>query len=138
METFFITYNTGEYDSYREHVYVINAESKEALYEEISKAIDIFENNNYIYRTERNRIDELYRPKNVKTLGEKVIKEYHQKLDEFFEKYSPQYNYIVFGFYITPFDKTTVGTKDQAFYSANLKIYTVEEYIESCRPEKAN
>jgi hypothetical protein len=32
MTTFFITYNTGEYDSYHDHVYTIDAESKKALY----------------------------------------------------------------------------------------------------------
>jgi hypothetical protein len=135
METFFVTYNTGEYDSYCEHVYAIDAESKKSLYEEISKAFDTYVAYETKYREDRKQIDEQFRPKSANA-GEKQYKEYHIKLNEFYENNPYISNFIVFGYNIALFDETMTCEKQEAFERSGFQIYTIEEYIERVRPEK--
>lgn len=137
MQIFFVTYNTGEYDSYCEHVYAINAVSKEALLAEIDRACDEYLDWHHKYRTERQRINDEFRPKNHKTAGEKQWKIYNQELNKFLEEFgTSRYDMNVFGCKIPTFDELTVSGKDKAIADSGLDIMTVEEYIESCRPQK--
>lgn len=136
LETFFVTYNTGEYDSYYEHVYAIDAESKEALYVEIHDAFDAYVSYQTKYQEERNKIDAQYRPKSS-SAGEKQFKLYHEKLKEFYEEWPCASDFIVFGYTIPPFDEAMICEKDDAFEKAGLEIHSVSEYIESVRPVRA-
>jgi hypothetical protein len=135
METFFVTYNTGEYDSYHDHVYAIDAVSKEALYEEISNAFDNFSEYMKKYHKDHKELDDLYRPKSANA-GEKQFKEYHIKLNEFYENNPYISNFSVFGHKIAVFDETMTCEKQEAFERSGFEIYTIEEYIERVRPEK--
>lgn len=134
MKTFFVTYNTGEYDSYHEHVYAIDAESKEALHEEISNAFDAYVSYQTTYRAERKKVDE-FRPKSVNA-GEKQYKEYYTQLSKFSETHPYVGDFFVYDFAITPFDETMTCSKDEAFEKSGFEIYTIEEYIEIRRPAK--
>jgi len=134
MQTFFVTYNTGEYDSYYEHVYSIDAESKEALYVEIHEAFDAFVDYQKKYREELEKVKE-YRSTS-KTAGEKQYKKFHGMLKDFFEKYKFTNDFVVYGYEIPSFDETMTSNKDDAFEKSSLEIHSVEEYIEFVRPKK--
>jgi hypothetical protein len=136
MTTFFITYNTGEYDSYHDHVYTIDAESKKALYAGISRAFDVFVDYQKKYIEARKEVDAKYRPKTPGPGGERQFKEYHIKLNEFFETYPYVNSFYVFGYPIAPFDEVMICEKDEAFKKAGFEIFTTDEYIEYCRPGK--
>ncbi len=106
METFIVTYHSGEYDSYNDHVYSITAESKEAILDEIFKAIDFYVDNQLKWRND-----------------------------------SLKHTYLgslpVFGNALAIFDDILIKSdKNKIVKSANLQIMTIEEYIESIRPEK--
>ena len=135
MGTFFVTYNTGEYDSYYEHVYAFDAESKEALYVEIHDAFDAYVEYQTKYREGRKQIDEQYRPKSPNA-GEKQFKKYNEKLKEFFETHPYATDFVVFGYIISQFDDVMICEKDDAFSNACLEIHSVSEYIEFVRPQK--
>jgi len=135
METFFVTYNTGEYDSYYEHVYAIDAESKEALYVEIHDAFDAYVEYQTKYREGQKQVNEKYRPKSS-SAGEKQYKLYHEKLLEFYEKYPYVSDFVVFGYKIPSFDEAMTSEKDDVFSNAGLEIHSVSEYIEFVRPQK--
>ena len=135
MPTFFITYNTGEYDSYYEHVYTIDAESKGALHEEVNRAFDVFVDYQTKCSEARKEVDYKYRPKSS-SAGEKQFKEYHAKLNEYFEAYPYVNNFYVFGYPIAPFDEAMICEKEEAFSKAGFEIFTIDEYVEYCRPGK--
>jgi hypothetical protein len=135
MATFFITYSTGEYDSYYEYVYTIDANSKEDLREEVSRAFDVYVDCQIKYHQASEEVDAKYRPKSS-TAGERQFKEYYAKLGEFYEAYSYVRNFYVFGNPIAPFDKAMTSEKTEAFTKAMFEIYTVDEYIAHCRPGK--
>lgn len=134
MQTFFVTYNTGEYDSYCDHVYAIDAESKEVLYEEISNAFDNYVEYQTTYREERKKVDN-FRPTSPNA-GEKQYKEYYMQLAKFTENHPYVGDFFVYDYAITPFDEAMTCTKDEAFEKSGFEIYTIEEYIQIVRPIK--
>jgi hypothetical protein len=136
MQTFFVTYNTGEYDSYQEHVYSIDAESKEAIFDEISRAIDVYVDYQEKYHAARSELDKKYRPKNTKTAGKKDWEIWHQEYNKFNENNPYVYWISFFGNKLAVFDEIRFEDKMKAIESAGLDIMTVNEYIESCRPDK--
>lgn len=138
MQTFFIKYNTGEYDSYYEHIYSIDAESKQDLMDEITKATKAYVHYKEVYDEQRNKVDELYRPKNPKTVGKNSMALYHEKLNEFYDRYDYPVALVVYGLSISPFDDLNKERVDSAISLANLTIHTVEEFIECCRPERSS
>lgn len=134
MQTFFVTYSTGEYDSHCEHVYTIDAASKEELLAEIDRACDRFCDKMHDWKNNRRLLDEKFRPKNYKAAGEIQWKTYHQELNKFFEKFDFQRSLVVFGKSIAPFDDLTSSScKEEAIQSSDLSVMAVEEYIEHCR-----
>jgi hypothetical protein len=134
METFFVTYNTGEYDSYHEHVYTIDSESKEALYQEIRNAFDEYVEYQTKYMEERKKVDK-FRPE-TSTADKKEFSKYYTHLSTFYETYPNVADFFVYDCAITPFDETMICKKDEAFVKSGFEIYTMEEYIEIRRPVK--
>lgn len=55
MQTYFVTYSTGSYDTYVEHVYAIDAESAEALNDELIRAYNVYKTDNLSYMCVFNR-----------------------------------------------------------------------------------
>ena len=134
MQTFFVTYNTGQYDSYYEHVYAIDAESKEALYIEIDDAYDTYLAYHQKLREEREKVDK-YRPTSS-SAGEKQFKQYNDKLYQFLKNYPYKSNFTVYGYEIAAFDEIMIYEKDEVVADSNLEIHSVDEYIEFVRPTK--
>lgn len=130
MQTFFITYNTGEYDSYSEHVYAIDAISKDEITKELEKAVDEF----IIHRNNRKTFDSMYRPIG-KMCDTTQWKEYYTKVDEFIREhgYTPPFK-IYNDINLYPFDEIMESGKETAILNSCLEIYTIEEYIEKCKP----
>jgi hypothetical protein len=136
METFFVTYNTGEYDSYFEHTYTIDAPSKEALIEEIKKS---FERYYDLKKQKRQAMDDViqkYRPKNLKTAGQKDWQLYNSEVDKVFSKFGIIGKMVVFGNLMPPFSDYYDDNNDKIIEDSYLSVYSIAEYIEYCRPEK--
>jgi hypothetical protein len=129
MQTFFITYNTGEYDSYSDHVYSIDAISKDEIVKELEKAVDEF----IVYKSRRNVLDSTHRPEG-KMSGQKQWQEYYQKIKEFIQEYGSTPPFQVYDFILYPFDEIMESGKEKAIKDSCLEIYTIEEYIENSRP----
>jgi hypothetical protein len=136
MKTFFVTYNTGEFDSYVEHVYSFDAESKEDLYAEIYKAIESYCDYSWRFNAAKSEIIETYRPKNPKTAGQKQYLLYNKKLMELYDKYPGMCSLTVYGYQISLPNDLMDGSVEEACKSAALEIHSVEEYIQFCRPNK--
>jgi hypothetical protein len=137
MQTFFIIYNTGEYDSYCDRVYAIDAESKEALYEEINRSCDEYIKIITEMKNNRKDIEEQYRPKNIKTYGQKDWSIYNRMLNSHFDKYKNIDKLSVYDCLIAPFDELFgYYGKEAAIKNSCLNILTIEEYIDYRRAEK--
>lgn len=129
MQTFFVTYNTGEYDSYCDRVYSIDAISKDEIVKEFEKAVDEY----VVYRNKRKMVDSTYRPEG-KMSGEKQWKEYYKKVGEFIEEHGYCPPFQIYDFILYPFDEIMESGKEKAIHDSCLEIYTIEEYIENSRP----
>lgn len=127
MTTFFISYTTGEYDSFYEHAYTFDAESKEALLAEVERAVNAFKEYETKRREARKAIDE-YR-------GSRSSEEYLAKWQEFRTNYPRVDNLHVFGHWIALFDNVMSEEVEEVLYRAGFQIHTIDEYIEICRPE---
>lgn len=137
MQTFFVTYNTGEYDSFYEHVYTFEAETKDDIHQEIIRSVNSYVEYQHTYKKERKILDEKYRIKNTKTASEKQWKDWHTAFDEFNKKFPYVSSLTVFGYNIAIFDDIFIyNTVEETLKDSSLDIMTVDEYIESCRPDK--
>ena len=140
MQTFFVSYNTGEYDSYHEYVYSIDAESKEVLLAEIDRACDEYIAAYSGWLNECNLVRQEYKQYRKERGGSNGldVKSYHNKIKKAYDKFPYPSSMIIFGNKIAPFDELNVSGKDKAIVDSGLDIMTIDEYIVSCRPIMEN
>lgn len=138
MNTYFITYNTGQYDSYERSVYAFDAESKDVIMDEVVKQIHVFHKLKSDYELAKEKEVGSYPNESLKEYSEKVNK-YYAELIEFIKVngYEPCYFHI-FNYVIKPFDDIMEYYPDinEISNRANFEIYDVEEYIDTSRPRK--
>jgi len=145
MNTYFITYTTGEYDSFTSHVYSIDADSKDAIMDEVITQIHAFRKTTTDYNNAKEKALGSY-PKPSSTNYSENLTKYYDNLVKFTQEFGYDPNgFQFFEYIIQPFDGIVKNYSDIEYYPdineilnmASFEIYDVEEYISECRPRKA-
>lgn len=135
VQTFFLTYHTGSYDSFQEHVYTIDAESKEQLLLEFREAF-------VLYLEECKNFQKLYdthiQPIRVNiNSSEQERLHYLSAIKLFHSRYGTTPYFIKFrNFELVPLDEEFSNDIDEIFGNSHVNVFSIDEYIENHRPPK--
>ena len=119
-QTFFVTYSTGEYDDYQQHVYTIEGDDKLHVQLKLLYAVE-----QYLVAAEKEELARSKRP-TLSTGHPKWL----EKMQEYWEELEEAVIEIDGGV-IETFDNCDLKNFDPKMV---VTIQTVEEYIQHCRP----